>query len=502
MFKNLKIFVSNNKKIINHNFNSKKFILIADRQRYDSCIRQSLISKIFNEKGFVPILATRRPNSDFCKVYKSFGIEKKFNTNLLDNKIFIFKNFIQFFFKSIFVLIKYFFLGFDEFKTKFKIDNVYIGPQVLDQYFRNNQSYMKGFITLKFFMLLITSYYKVKLIKNFIIKHNIRYTVVSSDTYLNESSIIYKISQELRIVNIRSVRKTITICKNFKDYDQHLYSIKKKDIEKREFTYQKTQRYLNDRFKGKIDHLDVKNAFRRKIKKFDKKKLIKFFNLKNKKYDRIILFAPHVFADSCSTWGEFPFLNYYNFFTETINHMKDKKNIIWIIKPHPTRHFWNEDNVIKNFLRNNKNNNIFLCPDKISTKDLLKHVDTVVTGRGTIGVESAVFGKRALTCGSSLYRSLNISYNTKTKKDFFQKLNFKNYKFKLKKKDILIAKKALFYMGSYRWKQESNIIPNMATNYQNIEFYFKKINLNLKKYKFEKDPYFLKLNNLLKPIIK
>ena len=57
-------------------------------------------------------------------------------------------------------------------------------------------------------------------------------------------------------------------------------------------------------------------------------------------------------------------------------------------------------------------------------------------------------------------------------------------------------------MGSYRWKQESNIIPNMATNYQNIEFYFKKINLNLKKYKFEKDPYFLKLNNTLKPILK
>ena len=501
MFKNLKIFVSNNKKIINHNFNSKKFILIADRQRYDSCIRQSLISKIFNEKGFVPILATRRPNSDFCKVYKSFGIEKKFNTNLLDNKIFVFKNFIQFFFKSIFVLIKYFFLGFDEFKTKFKIDNVYIGPQVLDQYFRNNQSYMKGFITLKFFMLLITSYYKVKLIKNFIIKHNIRYTVVSSDTYLNESSIIYKISQELRIVNIRSVRKTITICKNFKDYDQHLYSIKKKDIEKREFTYQKTQRYLNDRFKGKIDHLDVKNAFRRKIKKFDKKKLIKFFNLKNKKYDRIILFAPHVFADSCSTWGEFPFLNYYNFFTETINHMKEQK-ILYGSLNLIQQDISGTRTMLLKILRNNKNNNIFLCPDKISTKDLLKHVDTVVTGRGTIGVESAVFGKRALTCGSSLYRSLNISYNTKTKKDFFQKLNFKNYKFKLKKKDILIAKKALFYMGSYRWKQESNIIPNMATNYQNIEFYFKKINLNLKKYKFEKDPYFLKLNNLLKPIIK
>ena len=90
--------------------------------------------------------------------------------------------------------------------------------------------------------------------------------------------------------------------------------------------------------------------------------------------------------------------------------MKDKKNIIWIIKPHQQDISGTRTMLLK-ILRNNKNNNIFLCPDKISTKDLLKNVDTVVTGRGTIGVESAVFGKRALTCGSSLYRSLNISYN-------------------------------------------------------------------------------------------
>ena len=61
-----------------------------------------------------------------------------------------------------------------------------------------------------------------------------------------------------------------------------------------------------------------------------------------------------------------------------------------------------------------------MCPDKISTKDLLEHVDTVVTGRGTIGVESAIFGKKPLTCGDTIYSTLNIAHHTKTKKDFLK----------------------------------------------------------------------------------
>ena len=101
MFKNLKIFLSKNKKIINSNISTKKFILLADRQRFDSCVRQSLISKIFSDKGYTPILVTNNPNSDYFKVYKSFGLEKIFNTSLYSNKRFFLINFVWFIFFSI-----------------------------------------------------------------------------------------------------------------------------------------------------------------------------------------------------------------------------------------------------------------------------------------------------------------------------------------------------------------------------------------------------------------
>ncbi len=59
------------------------------------------------------------------------------------------------------------------------------------------------------------------------------------------------------------------------------------------------------------------------------------------------------------------------------------------------------------------------------------------------------------------------------------------------KKLILYAKKALYFMGAYRWKQNSNIIPNMFTDHKNLNIYFKTINQNLKKFDFLNDIYYL-----------
>ena len=95
-----------------------------------------------------------------------------------------------------------------------------------------------------------------------------------------------------------------------------------------------------------------------------------------------------------------------------------------------------------------------------------------------------------------------ISFNSNNKKEFFKVLNFKNYKFSLNKQQIRIAKKSLFFMGSFRWKQDSNIIPNMATNHKNVDLYFKKINNNLKKYNFINDKYYLGLIQKISPFIR
>ena len=496
MFKNLKIFLSKNKKIINSNISTKKFILLADRQRFDSCVRQSLISKIFSDKGYTPILATSNPNSDFLEVYKSFGLEKIFNTSLYSNKRFFLINFLSFFLKTILTMLRHSLTNFEEFKSNFKISGVRYGAEIIDAYFRNHD-YKSGFMTFKLFRLIFISYIKINLIKKFIQKNRIEYTVVSTDCYVNESSILFRVSESVKIKCIMSVRKIVKIYSTPNQYNEQFYIVKKEDLKKIK-TKAVVRNYLKKRFQGKINHINVKDAYSGKIKSLKKKEFLKFFKLNEKDFRKIILFAPHAFADSCGAYGYFPFLGYYDFFRETYDKIKEIKDIFWIIKPHPSRYLYNEDNLIKNLIKNNKQKNISLCPDKISTKDLLEHVDTVVTGRGTIGVESAIFGKKPLTCGDTIYSTLNIAHHTKTKKDFFKKLNFKKLSLNLSKTDIFNAEKTLYFMGEYRWSQNSKIIPNiMDQKIGYFETYFKNLNKNLNNKSFLKDEFFIDLKKEL-----
>ena len=501
MFKNLKIFLSKNKKIINNNLSSKKFILIADRLRFDSCIRQSLISKFFNEKGYMPILATQKPNSIYHKVYKSFGCEKTFDTSMSSNKKFFFIHFFSFFFKTILIILKHSMTNFETFRSDLKIAGVRYGDQILDQYLRNH-NYEKGIVTFKFFKMILISHFKINLIKKFIIKKKIKYTVVSTDSYINDSSVIWRVSENLKIKCIMSAKKTIKVYSLTREYNEQFHIIKNEDLEKIK-PYSKVKRYLKKRFQGKIDHIDVKNAYSRKTRTLSRKDFLNFFRLNKTKFRKIILFAPHVFADSCGADGRFPFLNYYNFFTETYNRIKEIKDIFWIIRPHPGRYMWNEDNLIKNLMGKNKSKNIFLCPDKLSTKDLLDHVDTVVTGRGTIGIEAAIFGKKPLTCGHSIYSDIDFTNNAKTKKEFFKKLKFEDLSFTLSKKEIVKAEKALYFMGAYRWDNNSKIIPNIKTdkNIRKLNFYFALLNKNLMSKNFLEDDYYFDLKKKLDPYI-
>ena len=280
-----------------------------------------------------------------------------------------------------------------------------------------------------------------------------------------------------------------------KDFEKHVYEIKLEDIPKN-IKISNFNKHAESRFEGKIDHPDVIKAFRQKKNIYNQKSFESFFNINPKKYKKIILFAPHVFSDCCHTDGPFPFLNYYNFFTETIDEINKIKDIFWIIKPHPARHLWDEDNLIKDYLQNKLQKNICICPDYISTKSLLQYVDTIVTGRGTIAIECAVFGKRPLTCGGSYYSEVGFVKATKNKKEFFNSLKFKNYKFILSNNLKIKAKKSLYFQGHLKWEQDSKILPVMFTkDFKSLNKYFNHINKQLKKFSFLKDNFYLNTKN-------
>ena len=78
----------------------------------------------------------------------------------------------------------------------------------------------------------------------------------------------------------------------------------------------------------------------------------------------------------------------------TLKIIQDDDINLWIIKPHPSSYFFNEDGLVKRYFNQFKKKNIVLCPSNISTSLILKVADKIVTSRGTIGLEAACLGKR------------------------------------------------------------------------------------------------------------
>ena len=63
------------------------------------------------------------------------------------------------------------------------------------------------------------------------------------------------------------------------------------------------------------------------------------------------------------------------------------------------------------------------CSSEISIKDLYSLCDTVVTGRGTVGLEFICEGKNCILAGESPYsKKLNLKTNYKSKQSYFNQI--------------------------------------------------------------------------------
>ena len=162
----------------------------------------------------------------------------------------------------------------------------------------------------------------------------------------------------------------------------------------------------------------------------------------------MFFYAPHCFSDANHKAGKLIFDDYYDQFQTTIKHAEKDIDSLWIIKIHPTSYKYKEENLIHELIKNKKVQNIVICPNKFSTFSLIKFSDLIITGRGTIGLETACFGKKTIIWrGETFYSNFNITHNPRNVKDYINKLS--NYKLlsKLNTKQIIAAKKTILFIG-------------------------------------------------------
>jgi hypothetical protein len=123
---------------------------------------------------------------------------------------------------------------------------------------------------------------------------------------------------------------------------------------------------------------------------------------------------------------------------------------------------------------------------------LLKNINNLYTGRSTIGLEYACFGKKPIICGEAPYSENNISINAKNCDEYFRLLINLKINNNLNYHQRLTAIKVLYYLETFMntpIKQNSVIIPDNKNN--NFDFFLKKLKKNMK---------FKNLNNLMDDI--
>ena len=463
-------------------FNKKNNFLIVDRGKghFIAALHACILGSAINEKlKLNPVILTDLfPNDDFLKVYKSFGyslfkIGFRYKYVLL-NLLFFF-NSVWLTFKGIYFIKKF---SFHYFINKFSVDDILIGDLIYDSYIRYGQRFANPKVDLKFINILFTSIYRTLNLISYFKKYKPKLVVIATQSYANSHGISLKIC----------VKKNIKVLEPYfesqdREYRLRTYSQKKieygyqntfgKDFKKNVLNNKKIKEktidvFLKKRKLGKINtsytgKQDLKYSNRSKVK-WNKKKLLNYFKLKNFEPKKIVLIAPHAFSDAPHCRGTiFAFRDYYQQVTETLNFINQNfsEEILWIVRPHPTSIYeYGEAGIVKKLVDGLKNPLIQLCPNNINTDNILDLIDVVITGRGTIGLEAAIKGKSCIIAGAASYSGLGLALEFHDKSSYFKRiLKIKEIK-KIKKDKILLAKKTLYYFDTKKIELKESKIMN------------------------------------------
>jgi len=469
-------FIKHNKKII-FKKKGKYSTLIVDRGRFLPALQCSIFASVKNEKNNHNIytLISNPKNNRLVSFYKSFGENNILN--LRQNKLIMFYFFLVGLIPSIIYFFKLKKKGIEWFINNYKINNIILGDLVYDSFIRYEHKYVNFKSNLGFFKIIFFSAFKCLVINYYLKKLNVKTILIGQDLLVTNGAIALRLGNKNNIKVIEPAcnfrRKHYFIIhskKNFKygvdNFYYNFLSINKYSFQKLNFTEKKIQGFLKKRLNGSIEVnytgiIDLMNANKSK-KKFNKKDLFKILNIKNKKIEKIYLFAPHAFSDAPHGQGkEIIFRDYYSHCKETLEFLKknDFKNSLWIIRPHPTRVKYGEKKIFDDLFNDviGKNNEkIKLCPDEINTYSLLDICDFVVTLKGTIAIEFASFGKKAITCSTTPFSKMGVTVESKTKFDYFKNIiNTHKGRSSISKKQTKIAQKILYTMET---STPSNII--------------------------------------------
>jgi len=486
-----------------------KKVLIVDRQRFSSVIKNYCAIKILEKRNLldIDVLTDLDKNSEISKLYNQLGFKsliKTFNLRyLFFSPLIVFKTFLHFFNYFIFFFTK----NFYEFIYNYSVSKIKVGDLIYDRYIRNDYSFLKPSVfDLKLIRIFLYTVFKVYWIEKLIHKKKINLIFVNTHIYSNNYSIAYKlaIKNKINIIYLKDFQITY-FKKGLVNKETDPRAITKKKLKNlslssKEKTFIK--KYMKQRISGKLPHFDVKNAFGSKKNNLNKLLYKKKIDLND--YKKKILLASHSLSDAnhfhFQLGSNSPFRDYYTQIIETLNFATKNNEILFFVRPHPSSTFWKEDGIIGNIVDNYNCRNIVLLDNSINTDEAINNSDTVITVYGTIGLETAsYYKKKPILAGNSIYSSLGFSLDSNSKEEYFNHILSDKKKYKLNKTEQENADKAFYY---YFLKFNQEYKSTIASQIRNLsqEKYCDNFKKFLNNSSLNEDLYFKNLEKILNKI--
>lgn len=457
------------------------------------------INEVKNYEPIVIISGNSEDKAEVEKIFESYGIKNYINIRK-------YKFNIIFLLKSVIATIKIYIKNpnLDEF-INYELNNIKIGDLIYDTYIRHSNRYVKIKLwSLSFLKELLKSHFKFYLYYYLIRNYDFKYMILSHGIYV-AGGILARIGirngskvMTSRITNIRCYYNYDEIFTDeFKPSKELINFI----IEKKLYT--KTDEFLKKRLAGNIEQQDAISAYKNK-KLYSREEFCKELKL-NSSFPIVFIMVPS-FSDSPHASESMLSRDYYQWFVETIKYINEIKNVNWIIKPHPLSYMYNETGEVERTIKKLKLDNIYLTPSNFSTASVFNIAKTVVTVRGTIGLEAACLGIKPVIAGRAIYSDFGIACEPKNKSEYFSLLkNIRSIITLLNEQEIITAK-AIFYWRQVGAFPDSTILPKRIVlpspdpkliNKQKEENY-RMIIENLKNNNPKNDPYYLHTKKMIK----
>ena len=176
--------------------------------------------------------------------------------------------------------------------------------------------------------------------------------------------------------------------------------------------------YFEKRFKGEIKQHDVLKAFTSKTNEKELNKLNLIINNKLEGSIVVTVFA-HIFSDAPHNIPGLIFDDFYDWFISTVESLSNNKNVILIIKEHPSANLYvQEKDLVSKIVKNNfKEDNIFIA-NNIQSNILIDKSDFIVTASGTVIYESIYKEKNVIIASKRTFDIDNLVYDFSSKNEY------------------------------------------------------------------------------------